>query len=578
MKKKVIPVLIVIVLIIIVASGIVISALSEKYTPTKEEKDLNEYFNLTDSAAVAIVYNNALSEEQATIIDGSVYLSYDFIRSNLNSRLYWDANENILSYASDTSLLTASADSSTYQVDKASEDYGRPLVTLVGSTAMVDFEFLDSISDFSWSYYDSPARLVITNNWGEITTASVKKDTEIRVLGGIKSPILEHISKNASVTVLAEDQTWTKVQSEDGIIGYILSDTLTSKESKEISSQKEAETFTHLLKDEPVCLAWHQVTNYTANSSISSVLASTRGVNVMSPTWFYLNDNEGNIADIASKDYVAYCHSQGVDVWGLVSNLENANADTTYVLTHTSARTNLVNQLIAAAIKYELDGINVDFEQISSECGDGYIEFIRELSIKCAVNGICLSVDNYVPSNYTTIYSRSEQALFADYVIIMAYDQHTTGSEVGSVASFDWVSEGVINTLAEVPAEQTILGIPFYTRIWELTPKDDIDQGEVTDSTDLSTLYDISSAVYGMSAAQKEVNANGAQSTWLEDSGQFYAEWEKDGATYKVWLEDSSSIEQKLSLVNSNSLAGAAFWKLGFETSSVWDTIVKYIN
>ena len=187
-------------------------------------------------------------------------------------------------------------------------------------------------------------------------------------------------------------------------------------------------------------MAWHQITNADANTTIASVLQNTKGINVISPTWFYLNDNNGNIASLASSDYVNYCHQNGIEVWALVSNLENKDVDTTSVLTYTSKRENLINNLISAAIQYNFDGINVDFEALSSEVGDSYIQFIRELSLKCANNGIVLSVDDYVPTSYTAFYNRAEQAVFADYVVVMAYDEHYSGSEeAGSVASIGFL-------------------------------------------------------------------------------------------------------------------------------------------
>lgn len=200
-------------------------------------------------------------------------------------------------------------------------------------------------------------------------------------------------------------------------------------------------------------MAWHQVTNQSANGNIASVLQSTKGINVLSPTWFYLNDNSGGIASLASSSYVDYCHQNGIEVWALVSNLENPDVNAESVLSHTSTRDNLTNALISAAIQYDLDGINVDFEALNVDAvGTSFIQFIRELSIKCANNGIVLSVDNYVPSAYTSFYNRAEQARFADYVVLMAYDEHYAGSEeAGSVASIGYVTKGVEDTLQDVP-------------------------------------------------------------------------------------------------------------------------------
>ena len=210
--------------------------------------------------------------------------------------------------------------------------------------------------------------------------------------------------------------------------------------------------------------------------------------------------------------------------------------------------------------------------------GDAYIQFIRELSIKCENNNIVLSVDNYVPSSYTAFYNRSEQALFADYIVIMAYDEHTRASEdVGSVASIGFVKKGVEDTLAEVPANQTILGMPFYTRVWELTPKDGA--GEDVESASEDYLpYTFTCSEEGMQTVENRYTVNGAQPTWDDTTGQYYVEYENSGKTYKIWIENEASLEEKLKVMKDNSLAGAAYWKLGFERATAWDTIIKYVN
>ncbi len=332
-----------------------------------------------------------------------------------------------------------------------------------------------------------------------------------------------------------------------------------------------------MLKDGPVSLGWHQVTSQEANQRIANVLQSTKGVNVISPTWFYLNDNEGNIYSLASREYVEYCHKQNVEVWGLVSNLENPDADATYVLTHTSTRDYLTNQIISAAIEYNLDGINLDFEALR-DVGDAYIQFIRELSIKCENNDLVLSIDNYVPSSYTAFYNRSEQAVFADYVIIMAYDEHYSGSEdIGSVSSIGFVEKGVTDTLQEVPAEQTILGIPFYSRVWELTPKEGA--GEDVESASEGYLpYTFTCTEEGMQTIEDRYTANGAQPVWSEEDGQYVAEYKAEEKTYKIWIENEVSLEEKLKVMKEHGLAGAAYWKLGLERPSAWDSIIKYVN
>lgn len=586
MKKKTIPILTVCALIVIIVAIIGGSVLLRKYSPSKEHKDLTSYYNITADNQVAIVLNNELTSSYATLIDGHIYVDYNFVHDTLNSRFYWDHNENILLYATSRDLISAEADSNKYLITKSSVDYGRPVVKANSDSAYIDLDFVKEYTDLTYEYIKDPNRIVITNQWGDYDTASVKKNTAVRVKGGIKSPILKDITEASDVTVIEQGDKWSKILTDDGIIGYVQNKRMSDISTKTRTSDFTPDTFAHITKDFNICMAWHQVTNYSANTNIASVLSSTKGVNVISPTWFYLNDNNGNLANLASLDYVNYCHSQGVEVWALVSNLENKDADSAEVLTHTSKRQNLVNQIVSMAIQYNLDGINLDFESLNqSKVGDAYIEFVRELSIKCANNGIVLSVDNYVPTSYTAFYNRAEQANFADYVVIMGYDEHYAGSDAGSVSSIGWVKQGVADTLAEVPANQVILGMPFYTRVWQLTKnttssKDSTDSEDNNDTKDNDNTsdYDVSSKIYGMRAADALLADNGVTKTWDKESGQNYAEFTSGDSTFKVWLEDASSTEERLKVMQDNKLAGASFWKLGFETSDVWNTIIKYTN
>ena len=576
MKKKTIPILTVCALIVIIVAIIGGSVLLRKYTPSKEHKGLTSYYNITADNQVAIVLNNELTSSYATLIDGHIYVDYNFVHDTLNSRFYWDHNENILLYATSRDLISAEADSNKYLITKSSVDYGRPVVKANSDSAYIDLDFVKEYTDLTYKSIKDPHRIIITNQWGDYETASVKKNSTVRVKGGIKSPILKDITETTDVTVIEQGDKWSKILTADGIIGYVQNKRMSDISTKTRTSDFTPDTFAHITKDFNICMAWHQVTNSSANANIASVLSSTKGVNVISPTWFYLNDNNGNLANLASLDYVNYCHSQGVEVWALVSNLENKDADSAEVLTHTSKRQNLVNQIVSMAIQYNLDGINLDFESLNqSKVGDAYIEFVRELSIKCANNGIVLSIDNYVPTSYTAFYNRAEQANFADYIVIMGYDEHYAGGDAGSVSSIGWVKQGVADTLTEVPADQIILGMPFYTRVWQLTPKDTSSK-DSSDSNDSS--YDVSSKIYGMRAADALLTDNDVTKTWDQESGQNYAEFTSGDSTFKVWLEDANSAEERLKIVKDNKLAGASFWKLGFETSDIWNTIIKYTN
>lgn len=574
-NKQILPVLAVIGLIALVLVITLGVKLIQKYTPSKEHLDLREYYGIEADTQVAITLNNEVLENYATMIDDHVYLDYHFVHDVLNERFYWDANENILLYTTAEDVISANAESTSYMVGKSSNDYGRVIVRATADSALIDIDFVKSYSDFKYTYFESPSRIVITNEWKDITVSILKGKTQVREKGGIKSPILKDVVKGEVLTILEVDEKFTKVCTEDGIVGYVKSNKVNKTETKTLVSEYEAESFQHITMDKQINLLWHPVFSSAANDSIATVLSESKGVNVISPTWFKLKDNKGNISSLASTNYVNYCHSQGVKVWGLVKNmdLESADIDVNYIFTHTSSRQNLVNQIIAQALQYNLDGINIDFEQLSeSEIGDGYIQFLRELSIKCENNDLVLSTAVYVPASYNTVYKYGEQADFVDYICLMAYDQHWgQGSGEGSVAALNWVEEGITNTLAEgVPASQLVLGMPFYTKLWKLTP--------TTDDSASEQEYMIGFQNLGLTSAKNWMKNNITEPVWLEDCGQWYGEVVKNGITYKMWLEDGNSLEQRLILMQDKGLAGAAFWSSELDNSEAWDVIIKYIN
>ena len=324
---------------------------------------------------------------------------------------------------------------------------------------------------------------------------------------------------------------------------------------------KEPESFTQLKTKGQVCLGWHQVTNETSSGQLPSLIQSAKAMNVISPTWYALSDNTGKFGSLANSSYVAQAHAQGKQVWGLINDF-GKGIKLSKVLGVTSNRNRLVNGLVATAIQHELDGINIDFEHVTKDTAPAYLEFLRELTLKCHANDLIVSVDNYSPASYNAYYDLEEQGRIVDYVILMAYDEHYNGSEEsGSVSSLPFVKEGVKNVLAKVPAERTVVALPFYTRLWK----------EVKGKKPHPEAY-------GMSGAESVVRANDASPKWDEATGQYYAEFKSSGATYKIWLEEETSLKKKLEVVKKSKTAGVAFWKLGFERAVTWTTIADAVR
>ena len=548
MNKKYKPVIAVAVLVILVAILGIVTHVVMKYIPSSEKMDLNEYYGEMADGEIALVIGTEKLEERGLVDGDRVYLPLDVVNTYLNQRYYWDsANQQIL-YATPSELTSVSASSEAG--DK---------VWVKDDKVYLNLTYVQEFTDLDAYITKDPYRIAIQYKFKNVKTVTVKKNTSIRYRGGIKSAILTSVKKGTKLRLIEELENWDQVATDDGYIGYIDKKKVGEAEKTKFERSFKKEEYSYLTMDSKVNMVWHQVTSTDANAYFADATANMTGVNVISPTWFYLTDTSGNIASIASADYVSQAHEKGLQVWGLIDNFTQ-EVSTTETLSSTAARQNIISQLIQAAQDVGMDGINVDFESLSEDVGTHFLEFLRELSIECHKNNLVLSVDNPVPEDFTSHYDRAEQGRVVDYVIIMGYDEHYVGSEAGSVASLPWVEQGIQDTLDEVPAERVINAIPFYTRLWKTTG------GNVT------------SEAIGMDQAQQTIADNNVETYWDKTTSQNYGKYDIDNSTYQIWLEDAQSVAEKVKLVSKYDLAGVSAWKLGFENNGIWQVISDNLN
>lgn len=548
MNKKYKPVIAVAVLVILVAILGIVTHVVMKYIPSSEKMDLNEYYGEMADGEIALVIGTEKLEERGLVDGDRVYLPLDVVNTYLNQRYYWDsANQQIL-YATPSELTSVSASSEAG--DK---------VWVKDDKVYLNLTYVQEFTDLDAYITKDPYRIAIQYKFKNVKTVTVKKNTSIRYRGGIKSAILTSVKKGTKLRLIEEMEDWDQVATDDGYIGYIDKKKVGEAEKTKFERSFKREQYSYLTMDSKVNMVWHQVTSTDANAYFADATANMTGVNVISPTWFYLTDTSGNIASIASADYVSQAHEKGLQVWGLIDNFTQ-EVSTTETLSSTAARQNIISQLIQAAQDVGMDGINVDFESLSEDVGTHFLEFLRELSIECHKNNLVLSVDNPVPEDFTSHYDRAEQGRVVDYVIIMGYDEHYVGSEAGSVASLPWVEQGIQDTLDEVPAERVINAIPFYTRLWRTTG------GNVT------------SEAIGMDQAQQTIADNNVETYWDKNASQNYGKYDIDNSTYQIWLEDAQSVAEKVKLVSKYDLAGVSAWKLGFENNGIWQVISDNLN
>lgn len=570
MKKKLTVIFVLVIIFALLAAvGIFVF---KKFAPSFTQRPMSEQYADLGKDEALIVLNGYPNDEKAKMIGGKMYVPVSFAVENLNQRIYWDSKENILSLATSQGLIVVNggegADSTTYSLGKEVINAENQVLYQDGDVTYIAMSFVMQYSRIEYEELKEPNRLVIKADFEVSNTfATLADKVRLRVGPNKKYDYLLEMEKGQEVivnTVTQPENEYQKIITLDGIEGYVPMEYLTEHTERPWTTDKPEDVFTQLKSEEPICLGWHQMTYTVGSAELEAKVAQAGSLNVVSPTWFALSDNKGNFTSLAKDEYVAAAHAKGLKVWGLVNDFDTG-IKLKKVLGRTSIRTQLINNLVTTAIRHKLDGINVDFEKITPDTAPAYLQFLRELVLVCHANGIVVSVDVYQPTDSTFHYNWEELGKIADYVIFMAYDEHYSGGgKSGSVSSLPFVKSGLELGLSYISPERVVVALPFYTRLWKETKK----KGKV----------EVTSGAYGMSSAESLLQGNGVTTKWDEATGQYYAEYKADGATYKIWLEEETSLEKKMQVVLEKKVAGVAFWKLGFERPVTWTMIAKYIQ
>lgn len=549
-----------------------------RLTPSKEHISYEEYFGRMEENQAAIVLQDQILEDSRALVSdsGEVYLPHELVRDSLNERFFWDEEGARILFTTALQTFEIPVGSASYTIldgalsdDPASEETYEDVIALRDSSdaLYLNMNFVARYTDIACLYDEDTRHVFIRTQWGETPTSSSRKEAAVRYQDNIKSPIIADLEKEEEVTVLEEGDKWLKVLTKDGFIGWVKANRMSKpKAMKLVNEGFTPVEYPSISMDEKVALVWHLITTLDENKSLTEAIEGMTGFNVISPTWFALADNTGNVESIGSKAYVEEAHKNGLQVWGLVNDF-SPDMDNSVMLSSTAARRNCIAQLMGYAKTLGVDGINIDYEHIDEGDAYTYTQFIRELSIACRRASLVLSVDSTPPYDFNAYLNRKEIAEVSDYLINMGYDEHYVGGETaGSVASFGFEEGAIANLrIIGVPENKLISAVPFYTRVW------------YTSTDEAGTVY-LNSETLKMSSVSATLESWNLTPSWDPVTSQNYVSWyTDDGVLCEIWIEDSESLRRKALLVPANNLAGIAAWVLGFQDDSVWSAISEAI-
>ncbi len=558
-RQKQDPVRIVLLLAAAVALIGIISFAAGRFIPTSSKRDPKEYFGIEGRDEVGVVVNGHVFETPGITLNEEIYLPIDEVSKYLNPGFFYSENENMFIITTPVEKIAVSVADSAEQnlfVSRDGKNY-------------ISYNYLYQYTDMDGDVVLGDTDRIVIRTVFDYDMRTVGEKAVVRERPTIRGLVLEKPEAGTQVSILESDGSmdagaWTYVTTPTGYTGYIENKYLEGDMIHVTEDRVRPELiYTHILREDKINMVFHQTDNQASNNMLAQSLEGVSGVNVIAPTWFYLESPEGDMSSVASDTYVATAHSRGLSVWTVANDFDgavNSSKDTFSALSTYAGRSKIIDTIVSETVRVGADGINIDFEKVNADCAPYFQEFIRELSVSCRTQGLVLSIDAYVPT-YTKYIGRAELARTADYIVCMCYDEHTSGSETaGSVSSLPFVQKGIRDTLKEVPPEQTVIALPFFTRLWKVN----------------ENAAPTSSAM-GMGEAAAWLSENAANVVWDEETGQNYAEAKGVDGTSKIWIEDAQSISEKMKEVMAAGCAGVAEWKLGLETQDIWQVISDHL-
>lgn len=528
----------------------------------------------TPGTRLVIGESEIVSHHPPIFEDGQIFLSFDTIKEYIDPYIWFDEALQKVTITTKDRVIRMKTGSLEALVNEKPMEL-KFSATERNGTLYLPIGFLLDLYNIN-ARYSAMNDVVILDFRDQVYEIAwpVNTDTVVRKGMSIREPIIKKylpraegdtdVERKAINALLVFDETdeWYKVRAYDGAIGYVKKqEVIVTDTHKVIENPSKEEP--PVLTDRKINLVWDMT---YSNHNIELSKDTTPGIDVISPTWFEIVDRKGTIKNRATPEYLKRAHDNGWQVWALFSNNFGDIEGTSIILNNSDTRQEIIRNILAYAALYELDGINIDFENMYKEDKDAFTQFVREFYPLAREQGLIVSVDVTVPDGSDTwskCFDRKALAESVDYVCLMTYDQHWASSpKAGSTAELVWVEENLKKTLTEVPAHKLLLGVPLYTRLWTYNTIEN----------------KLQSRALNITSAWKTIEENEAVVAWNDISGQYQASYEKDGTRHHLWIEDANAVNMKTSLVHKYNLAGACVWAANFADEQVFNIFERNLK
>ena len=528
----------------------------------------------TSKTSLILNNNNVTFSLKYPVIqkDGITYLSTKDLATYFDDEIYYEKDYETIITTSRDKVACFQFGYDTVNVNGESVKLGcKPLKEEIDGKEVfyLPLSKMEDIYNIEF-YYNSEKNIAsVDSKDRSLKTGAITKDSQIKYKATPFSATVDEVKQGEDVFVVLNDNKtettingYTKVRSPKGVIGYV-------KDLGNISTKREDYVEKKQIEGK-VSMFWDYVSE---NGQIAKRSGHVQGVNVVSPTFLSLvsekkgelNVNMANTGD----DYIKWAHEQGYKIWVCFTN--NSHKLTTQeIIKDYNVRTSLINNVINYLNTYDVDGLNVDFENISPEYKEQFSRFIIELAPRVRALNKVISVDVTAPDggeDWSLFADRRTLGKAVDYVFLMAYDENNGAVKTpGSTASLNWVKVA-LNKMQKkdsdnyVPKEKLVLGIPFYSWFYKINSNGELFDAEAIEMKNYS-----------------KVIPESYSTEWDDDKKQNKVTYVKNGYNVVTWIEDTKSLGAKLDLIKEYDLIGAAYCVKDEETNDVWQIVNEKIG
>ncbi len=518
----------------------------------------NNFIILDKNKTINLVINNknvtSNLKNDVLIENDTIYLSKEDVANFFDKYIYEEEQTNQIITTYDTKIAEISLNSNKITINGSDKNM-KSSITKKGNTTYLPISEMKDVYNIEIENLNKSKVVTIDSLDREKKKANVTSNISVKSSTNFIAKTVDRLKKDDYVIIISSDEKFTKIRTQNGKIGYIKSNKLTNevivREKTEEKKQIEGK----------INLTWDYFSPVGSAPDRSGT--SIEGINVVSPAFFYL-DEKGNLKENIGekgKQYIEWAHKNGYKVWPMVSNAEAGLEVTSKIMNSYKARKELIESILNKCIQYNIDGVNIDFENMKQQDKNLYSRFIIELTPRLKDKKLVTSVDVTAPDGgetWSMCFDRHVIGKVADYIVFMAYDEYGVSStKPGTTAGYDWVKLSLNKFLKteEIEPNKIILAIPFYTRVWTTNS-----EGKSTSKTvSMKNTYSII--------------PEGTQKKWDDNLKQNYVEYEDEGNKKQIWIEDIDSLKAKISLIKENNLAGVGSWQKGMESDEIWNIL-----